>query len=132
MTLQRTTFEYLAAIGSVTDAVPSARWYRRGAQVDRSQVPYVVFGWNGNLATSGRITPQSLDLYVHDELGSYKRIGDIHKAFTEALQAVAQYVGTSGVRLVQADFLGYSEEGVDQGNSTSYQFSSWKILGGAA
>lgn len=130
MTLQRTTFEYLASIGPVTDAVPTARWFRRGGQVDLSMVPYVVLGWNGTLATSGRATPQSLDVYVHDELGSYKRIGDIHKVITDALDGVEQYRGTSGIVLVQADFLGYSEEGVDQGNGTSYQFSSWKIIGG--
>lgn len=130
MSLQATTFALLAAQPALVAAVPTERWFRRGAQIDRSLCPYIVLAWGGTLVTGGRGTPEQLDVYVHDTLGSYKRIGDILRLVHPVLETTTDYRGTSGFRFVCADFLGNSAEGVDQGNGTSFQFSSWKILGG--
>lgn len=132
MSIQATTFQLLAAQPALVAAVPTERWFRRGAQIDRSIAPYVVLAWNGDLVTGGRTGPQGLDVYVHDELGSYKRIGDILDLVEPVLATTTDYRGTNGTGtpFVCADFLGNSAESVDQGNGTSFQFSSWKILGG--
>lgn len=133
MSLQATTFALLAAQPALVAAVPTERWYRRGAQIDRSLAPYVVLAWEGSLVTGGRGTPEQLNVYVHDSLGSYKRIGDILRLVHPVLANTTHYRGPAGnlpFSFVCADFLGNSAESVDQGNGTSYQFSSWKILGG--
>lgn len=132
MSLQATTFQLLAAQPALVDAVPTERWFRRGGQIDRSQVPYVVLAWLGPLTTSGRNSPQLLDVYVHDELGSYTRIQDILGIIKPVLENTTHYRGTSGTGFpfVCADYLGKSGDEVDQGNGTAFQFSSWKILGG--
>lgn len=131
MTIQATTFTLLAAQPALVAAVPTERWFRRGAQVDKSQTPYIVLAWGGDLVTNGRTGPQALDVYVHDALGSYKRIGDILRLVHPVLATTTGYrPQPTAVPYVCGDFLGYGAESVDQGNGTSFQFSSWKILGG--
>jgi hypothetical protein len=112
--------------------VPLNRWFARGAQVDRSLTPYVVLAWVGTLTTGGRNSPELLDVYAHDQVGSLVRIDKILDAIKPVLESASQYAGVDGegFRLVQADYLGKSQDGVDQGNGTAFRFSSWKILGG--
>lgn len=131
--IQATTYALLAAQPALVAAVPTERWFRRGAQVDASKTPYVVLGWDGDLVTSGRTGPQGLTVYVHDSLGSYKRIGDIHRIVKAALTGTTHYrPNDTATPYVCGDFLGYGPEEVDQGNGTSVQTASYKILGGAA
>lgn len=133
MTIQATTFALLAAQPALVAAVPTERWFRRGAQVDASLTPYIVLGWDGDLVTSGRTGPQGLTVYVHDAIGSYKRIGDIHAIIKPVLLGTTHFQHSpTATPYVCGDFLGYGPEDVDQGNGTSVQTSSWKILGGAA
>lgn len=133
MTIQATTFALLAAQPALTAAVPTERWFRRGAQVDASQTPYIVLGWDGDLVTSGRTGPQALTVFVHDALGSYKRIGDIHRLIRPVLEGTTHFKhNDTATPYVCGDFLGYGPEEVDQGNGTSVQQANYKILGGAA
>lgn len=132
MTLQATTYALLTEEPALVDLVPTERWFRRGGVVDVPQTPYVVLAWLGPLTTGRRNSAQLLDVYVHDEVGSYTRIEEILEAIKGVLLDAVHYRGWAGnaFPLVQADYLGKSGDGVDQGNGTSYQFSSWKILGG--
>lgn len=131
MTIQATTFALLASQTALVAAVPTDRWYRRGGQIDRSLTPYIVLGWDGDLVTSGFTGPQGLTVFVHDGLGSYKRIQDIHKLVKAVLETTTEYKPSgTAIPYMCGDFLGYGPEAVDQGNGTSYQTSAWKILGG--
>lgn len=132
MTLKATTYQLLTTQPALTDRVPTERWFRRAGQVDASETPYVVLAWLGTLTTGGRNSAELLDVYVHDELGSYALIEATLADIKAVLLGATHYRGTSGTGfpLVQADYLGKSGDQVDQGNGTSFQFSSWKILGG--
>lgn len=130
MTLRVTTFQLLVNQPSLTALVPSERWFARGGTIDAPQTPYVVLAWLGTLTTSGRNSPELLDVYVHDNIGDYTRIDDILRAVKPVLSGTTQYVGPGGFRLVQADYLGKSADLTDPDTSTGFRYSSWKILGG--
>lgn len=132
MTLRVTTFQLLTTTPALVALVPLNRWFPRGAQIDKSQTPYVVMAWVGTLTTGGRNSPELLDVYVHDQVGSYTRIDKILALVKPALEGAAHYRGSDGegFPLVQADYLGRSADSVDQGNGTLFRFCSWKILGG--
>lgn len=132
MTLRVTTFQLLTTTPALVAQVPLAKWFARGAQIDKTQTPYVVLAWVGTLTTGGRNSTELLDVYVHDQVGSLVRIDKILDAIRPVLQGAMHYAGAdgSGFPLVQADYLGKSQDGVDQGNGTAFRFSSWKILGG--
>lgn len=132
MTLQVTTYQLLTTQPALVAVVPIERWFRRGGQIDASLVPYVVLGWMGTATTGGRNSPELLDLYVHDEVGSYGIIDNFLKLAKPVLEAAVHYKGTNGLgfSLVQADYQGKSQDGIDEGNGTSFKYSSWKILGG--
>lgn len=132
MTLRRTTFQLLTAQPALTALVPANRWFARGGQIDKSLTPYVVLAWVGTLTTGGRNSTELLDVYAHDQIGSYTKIDQVLDLVQPVLLNAMYYRGVDGAEfpLVQADYLGKSQDGVDQGNGTAFRFSSWKILGG--
>lgn len=132
MSVRVTTHQLLVAQPALTALVPTERWFRRGGTIDTPALPYVVLAWLGSVTVGGRNSPELLDVYVHDERGSYGKIDQVLKAVKPVLLAAEQYAGPSGTstRLVQATYLGRSADLFDPDNGTAFQYSSWRIIGG--
>ena len=130
MSMRKTVYEILAAATDLTDIVGD-RILERGSVVDVPPRPFLVQAWGVTAVTNTTIrSVRNLDLYVHDERGDYSRIESALAAAKLALKGVAQYVGTTGYRIVQCDYQGISGDLDDPERRTNFQFSSWQVVGG--
>lgn len=129
MSLERTVYERITTAPTLTAYIPAARWFERSAVTDRPVVPYAVLAWTGTVPNNGRYI-ETLDVYVHDDRGSYQRINDILQEVRVILESTIQYIGLTGWRLAQADFTFRSGAMEDQSNNTNMKYCSWMIVGG--
>lgn len=130
MSMRMTVYEILAAATDLTDIVGD-RILERGSAIDIPTRPFLVQAWGVTAISNTTIrSARFLDLYVHDERGDYGRIEEALAAAKLALKGVAQYVGTTGYRIVQCDYQGISGDLDDPDRRTNFQFSSWQVVGG--
>lgn len=125
--IYRAMFELLTSVSGITAIVPANRWYNRSNVPDTPEMPFVVLAWNGSDRAPGNV--ELLDVYVHDERGSYLRIKDVLSLVRATLSGTVQYVGTDGGRIALAEYLRTSGELFDDATNTNTQFSSWNIVG---
>jgi hypothetical protein len=130
MSLRKTVYEYLTTDAPLLAAIPLDRWKSLGGVKDRPATPYAVLAWFGTVESVGLNLIHLLQVQVHDEPGSYTRIEDIHVLVENRLKAAQQYVGTTGHRLVQADYTGVSADLIDPDRRTGFQYTSWSVVGG--
>lgn len=130
MSMRKTMYEILAGSTELA-AVVGDRIFERGAVIDVPPRPFLVQAWGVTAVSNTTIrSARLLDLYVHDERGDYGRIEEALAAAKLALKGVAQYVGTTGYRIVQCDYQGISGDLDDPERRTNFQFSSWQVVGG--
>lgn len=127
--MRATMHGLLTTEATLTAIVPAGQWYQAGNVIDQPAKPFVVERWISPVILGPGLLAYQLRLDVHDERGSYARIGAFLVAAKAFLESVQQVTGPDGW-ITQCDF---SSEGGDQESDeygTDYSWTGWQVIGG--
>jgi hypothetical protein len=112
--------------------IPDARIFQMGAVDDTPLKPFMVYRLSGNgrgVTARSASKPVRLEVWVHDEPGSYTRIDDVLRAVETKLNAVVHASSRAGESISQVDFDTRSPDLDDTGFRTICRMSSFTLIG---
>lgn len=118
--------------GELTALVPADRWREAGANADTPARPFAEYRWGlsqPGVTSRSQVRSQILDVYVHDEEGSYDAV--INPAISRlrtVLDAATGSVGF-GASLAGAVWQEDSPDIYDDGHRTAVRYSRYRIIG---
>lgn len=130
--MRKTIFKVLSE--NTPEELPIERWYQLGSIGDVPPArPFGIYRLSSTLpglttrSRAGR-TPR-LEIWVHDDPGSYVRIDGILSSLEDAFTAVSNLSAAEGESIAQADFESRSPDLNDTGFRTICKMSSFKLVG---
>lgn len=124
-TLLRATL--VADVGLIA-AIPDARWIQAGAVDNPPARPFAVIRIT-DAPPSGSKAPQPrVQIWVHDNRGSYTRIDSTLKLIRERL-TTAFPLENATERIVCAEWTGDSPDLVDEGYNTNTRYCTFTLTG---
>lgn len=122
-----TVREWLAGDPAIGAQIDAERLFGVSAVVDTPPTPFAVFRYLSTIRLGGGKDVYPLTVSVHDEPGSYERIRLINGLIVPRMKALVQFTGSTGVRVVQADYLGTGGEETDPEKSTILMSTNWQL-----
>jgi hypothetical protein len=117
----------LADSGLMT-AIPAARWIQAGAVDNPPARPFAVIRITDARPSVSRSSQPSVQIWVHDDRGSYSRIDSTLKLIREYFATVFPLENATE-RIVCAEWAGDSPDLVDEGYNTNTRYSSFTLTG---
>lgn len=122
--MRKVVYSLLMADEAFTALVP--RVYERGAVPDTPQSPFAVIAFGGQQRGPGRNV--RVDIWVHDNRGSYLLIDSALKEIRRILTSVVHYE-LDGERLAQADWMDDSNDLYDDTYRTNTRTAGFQLVG---
>jgi hypothetical protein len=121
---------YQALINSLplTAVIPANRWIQAGSMDNQILKPFGIIRLTDTAPSISRSPQPGLQIWVHDNRGSYGQIDNtIELVKTALLDALPMENSTH--RIVHIGWIGDSPDLVDEGFNTNTKFSSFTLTG---
>lgn len=122
-----TVREWLVGDPAIGAQIDSERLYGVSAVLDTPERPYAVLRYLSSIRLGGGKDAYPLMISVHDDPGSYERINLINGLVVPRMKGLVQFTGSTGVRVVQADYLGLGGEEQDPERGTIFRSTNWQL-----
>lgn len=131
MTIRSLIRERLVADATITTLIPADRWLASSSvDAEPPARPFAVLRYLGVNPGMSRINQTRLEVWIHDDPGSYKRIDDIIRRVRANLDGVEQASDSGGsTQLIQARWEGDSVDLFDDGYRTNTKSSGFTLTG---
>jgi hypothetical protein len=132
MTMRGLIDSIITSDSTLTTLVPADRW--REAWVDDSTPirPFVEYRWgltSPSVHSQNAVRSAPLDLYVHDDQGSFdSKINPVISRLRIVLEVAAGMVGF-GASLVAAEWSEDGPDAYDDGHRTAVRYTRYRIVG---
>lgn len=115
-----------AALG---DIIHPDNWHSRGSLTDRpDEMPFGVVAFSVESPGLASIRRIAVDVYVHDERGSYLLVDSALDNVERVCQEMV-HVKTARAEILQVEYSGRSGDLEDDGFRTMTRYSSFQIIG---
>lgn len=117
---------------SVSDVVPAERWYQMGAVDNQPIKPFGVYRLSGTLpgvTSRSKSRPARLEVWVHDDPGSYTQIDGALSRIEDLLDAVVHVSSAPGESISQITYGSRSPDLNDDGFGSICRMSSFTLIG---
>jgi hypothetical protein len=121
-------FGALTASAPLTAEIPAARWIAGGAVDEPPARPFAVVRITDSPPTPHGTAQPSVQIWVHDDRGSYVRIDKILKLIRAALESAVPMENTTD-RIVCVEWQGDSPDLTDEGYNTNTRNSGYTLTG---
>lgn len=132
MTLRGLVDSILTTDAALVAIVPADRWREAWADDSTPVRPFVEYRWGltaPSVHRAASIRSAPLDLYVHDDNGSFdSRINPVISRLRIVLEAAAGRVGF-GASLVAAEWSEDGPDAYDDGHRTAVRYTRYRIVG---
>lgn len=108
--------------------IPAVRWISAGALDAPPPRPFAVLRLRDGPASDVRSLQPTLEVWIHDERGSYTRIDDILEQVKQKLSAATPMENATH-RIVDVRWIGDSPDLVDEGYNTNTKWTSFTLTG---
>lgn len=122
-----TVREWLLSDPDIGAQIDAGSFFGVGAVVDTPGVPFVVTRYLSTIRLGGGKDVYPVIISIHDEPGSYERINLLSLLVISRMKALQQFTGSTGVRVVQADYLGFGGEETDPEKGTIFRSTNWQL-----
>lgn len=113
-------------------AAPGMTWYQMGSIDDTPKKPFGVYRFSGDapgITARGKSRVANVEIWVHDNPGSYLGIDGTLKAVEEKLDAVQHASSAEGEHIAEARFISRSPDLNDDGFRTICKMTSYQLIG---
>jgi hypothetical protein len=113
----------LHALGFVKE-----RWFDNSSQIDVSVKPFAVLSWGASFGESRAMQGRTLEVYLHDDRGSYMTITDGLNRISDLMEDAAD-INANGHRVTEANWIGCSGDLSDLDYKTNMRYVTFRVAG---
>lgn len=128
--MRRTVYSLLS--GSLLGYVPEDRWYQHGTIDETPAKPFAVYRLSGTfpgVTARSKVRPVRLEVWIHDEPGSYIPIDSALDDVEGLLEAVVHVSAAENESISQVQWESRSPDLTDDGFRTICKMSAFTLIG---
>lgn len=130
--MRKTILQVIAANPDVVAEVPADRWYQAGSVAENPVKPFGIYRLSSTGPGVTRRSPSRevrLEMWIHDEPGSYLRIDRLLSALERTFEAVVHASAAEGESISQAHFDSRSPDLNDSGFGSICKATIYTLTG---
>lgn len=130
MTIASIVLDLIKAENTLTTAIPEEKWFA-ASSIDEANRPdplFAVLRYGTTIPGMAHIKRGTLEIWVHDLPGSYKRINDVIANLYGTLNGVVHQQDSDGNELLSADWVSDSGDLFDPGYRTIVRTTSYNLI----
>lgn len=109
--------------------LPAERWYGSGAVVDTPPRPFAEIRFGGRFPGVAAVRRRRLEVWIHDDEGSYDRIEEWIQFVKGVLDGAAHLTDGSGNEVILCSWVNDSTDLYDGGYRTNCLMSAFDVVG---
>jgi hypothetical protein len=121
-------YQAITASTDLTAIIPAERWIQAGAIDAPTARPFAVIRIVDGPPSISKATQPRVEIWVHDDRGSYLRIDEVLDLLEDILPIVPPLENDSD-RIVAVDWSGRSPDLVDEGFNTNTRHTDFIVTG---
>jgi hypothetical protein len=126
--MRRLVYQALINSSALTQVIPVQRWIQAGAMDLAIPRPFAVIRMTDGAPSISKSVQPSLQIWIHDDRGSYTRIDSTLELVKTALNAAVPLEDATH-RIVDINWTGDSPDLVDEGYDTNTKYASFTLTG---
>lgn len=108
--------------------IPADRWFGSGSIVDTPTRPFAEIRFGGVFPGMANITRRRLEVWIHDEEGSYERIDQVIGLLKTAISGMTN-VQSGPSEVICANWISDSTDLYDDGYRTNAKSTGFDVIG---